>query len=247
MDLSGSVALVTGASRGIGREIALVFARAGTDAIVAYHERADEAEDVAAEIRSVGRSALVLQVDVAQRESVQHMVRETLKAFGRIDLLVNNAGLLQQKPFLSITDEDWDRVLGVNLRGCFLCAQEVFPVMDEQGGGRIINITSSGAQLGGPLAVHYSASKGGVISLTRSLARLGAPRIAVNCIAPGLIETEMTREEVESAAGEAKIRQTLLKRPGTAAEVAETALFLASAASYVTGQTINVNGGLYLG
>lgn len=248
LPLHGKTAVVTGGGRGIGRAVALELARAGADILITYAERAGSAENTAAEIRALGRRALVQQADVSSRGSVQAMVGAALGAFGRIDILVNNAGILRQQPFLQISGEDWDRTMEVNLKGPFLCAQEVFPVMQRQGGGRIINISSSGGQLGGDLAVHYAASKAGVICLTRSLARLGAPHILVNCIAPGLINTDMTRQEIESAAGEAKIKQILLQRPGLAAEVAQAAVFLASEqASYITGQTINVNGGLYLG
>jgi NAD(P)-dependent dehydrogenase (short-subunit alcohol dehydrogenase family) len=177
------------------------------------------------------------------------MVNSVIEVFGRIDILVNNAGILQQKPFLNITEEDWERVLDINLKGTFICIQEVFPVMQKQGSGSIINIASSGGQLGGTLAVHYAASKAGVICLTKSLARIGsAYGIRVNCISPGLIDTEMTRDEITSAAGIEKINQIPISRPGTADEVAAAVVFLASdTASYITGQTINVNGGLYLG
>jgi len=246
--LDGKAALITGASRGIGQAIALAFARLGADIIMTYSQRAACAENVAEQIRSLGRQALVAQVEISNRANVQHLVQFALKTFGRIDILVNNAGILQQKPFLEISDEDWDSIMDVNLKGTFICSQEVFSVMQRQGGGRIINISSSGGQLGGPLAVHYAASKAGVICLTKSLARVGAPAISVNCIAPGLIETEMTKQEIESKLGKEKNKQILLNRPGLVDEVAQVAVFLASEqASYITGQTINVNGGLYLG
>lgn len=249
LPLKDRVILVAGSSRGIGRAIAIESARSGADIIITYNEQADSAESVATEIRGLGRRALSLQVDVSSRVRVQKMISRTLEAFGRIDGLINNAGILQQKPFLEISDEDWGQIMDVNLKGTFLCAQEVFPVMQKQKEGVIINMASSGGQLGGPLAVHYSASKAGVICLTKSLARIGAPYgIRVNCIAPGLIDTEMTQGEIHSEAGREKIRQIPLQRPGTVEEVARVAVFLASeAAAYITGQTINVNGGLYLG
>ncbi|MFZ2471527.1 MAG: 3-oxoacyl-ACP reductase family protein [Methanothrix sp.] len=246
--LSGLVAMVTGSSRGIGRAIALAFARSGANLAVAYNQNADRAEVVSAEIRSLGGNAIVLQLDVSARASIRRAIEDTVDAFGHIDILVNNAGILQQKPFLEITDEDWHRIIDVNLKGPFICAQEIFPIMQRQGHGRIINIASSGGQLGGPLAVHYSASKAGIISLTKSLARIGAPHILVNCISPGLIDTDMTQNEISSREGMEKIRQIPLIRPGSAEEVAKAAVFLASdQSSYITGQTINVNGGLYMG
>jgi len=177
------------------------------------------------------------------------MINRALETFGRIDVLINNAGIFQQKPFLEITDEDWARMMDINLKGAFICSQEVFQVMQKQGKGIIVNMASSGGQIGGPLAIHYSASKAGVICLTKSLARIGAPYgIRINCIAPGLIDTEMTKSEICSDAGREKIRQIPIQRPGTVDEVARAAVFLASDdASYITGQTINVNGGLYMG
>lgn len=247
--LNDKIVLVTGSSRGIGRAVALESARSGAHIVITYNTEADRADRVAAEIRGLGREALSLQVDVSSRVNVQKMISRTIKAFSRIDVLINNAGILQQKPFLEITDNDWERMMDVNLKGAFICSQEVFPVMQKQGKGIIINMASSGGQLGGPLAVHYSASKAGVICLTKSLARIGAPYgIRVNCIAPGLIDTEMTRDEIYSDAGREKTGQIPVQRPGTADEVAHAAVFLASGdASYVTGQTINVNGGLYMG
>lgn len=245
--LEGRVALVTGASRGIGEAVALALAVAGADVAVSYREREAAAADVVRRIEGLGRRALAVRADVTIREQVRAMIAHTIETMGAIDILVNNAGLLQQKPFTDITDEDWDRVLAVNLKGVFLCSQEALPAMRSRGSGRIVNMASSGGQLGGPLAPHYAASKAGVISLTRSLARLAAPDVAVNCIAPGLIDTEMTHAEIASEAGAEKLRQIPLGRVGDAEEVAASVVFLAASAPYVTGQTINVNGGLYLG
>jgi len=247
--LEGKIVLVTGSSRGIGCAIAIAAARAGADIVITYNKQADRAESVTAEIRGLGGEALSLQVDVSSRASVQKMISHVLEAFGHIDVLVNNAGILQQKPFLEITDEDWERMMDINLKGAFICSQEVFPVMQKQGKGIIINIASSGGQLGGPLAVHYSASKAGMICLTKSLARIGAPySIRVNCIAPGLIDTDMTQGEIHSQTGREKIGQIPMQRIGTVNDVAHLCLFLASeASSYMTGQTVNVNGGLFMG
>jgi 3-oxoacyl-[acyl-carrier protein] reductase len=245
--LQGRVALVTGASRGIGRAIALALAQAGADVLVNCREREDAATEVVRQIEALGGRALAVRADVTAREQVRAMVSRAVESLGAIDILVNNAGFLQQKPFTDITDEDWDRVLAVNLKGVFLCSQEVLPAMRSRGSGRIVNMASSGGQLGGTLAPHYAASKAGVISLTRSLARLAAPDVAVNCIAPGLIDTEMTQAEMASKAGAEKLRQIPLGRIGAAEDVAASVVFLAASAPYITGQTINVNGGLYLG
>jgi 3-oxoacyl-[acyl-carrier protein] reductase len=243
-------AIITGGGRGIGRAITLALAQRKIDVVVTYQTRRDVCEQTAADVRAAGCEALVVQADVTQRESVRRLVSTVTEKFGRIDVLVNNAGILQQKPFNTITDEDWDTMLVTNLKSVFLCSQEIMPVMARQGGGAIINISSSGGQLGGMLAVHYAVSKAGVISLTRSLARVGAPdRIRVNCVTPGLIETEMSEKEIRSEVGQQKIsREIPLRRAGLAAEVAGAVVFLATDESaYITGQSINVNGGLYMG
>jgi 3-oxoacyl-[acyl-carrier protein] reductase len=243
-------AIITGGGRGIGRAITLALAQRKIDVVVTYLTRRDVCEQTAADMRAAGCEALAVQADVTQRESVRRLVSTVTEKFGRIDILVNNAGILQQKPFNTITDGDWDTMLATNLKGVFLCSQEIMPVMARHAGGTIINISSSGGQLGGMLAVHYAVSKAGVISLTRSLARVGAPdRIRVNCVTPGLIETEMSEKEIHSEVGQQKIsREIPLRRAGLAAEVAGAVVFLASDESaYITGQSINVNGGLYMG
>jgi len=243
-------AIITGGGRGIGRAITLALAQRRTDVVLTYLTRRDSCEQTAADVRALGCKALVVQADVTQRESVRQLISTVTEKFGRIDVLVNNAGILQQKPFNTITDEDWDTMLATNLKGVFLCSQEIMPVMVRQGGGSIINISSSGGQLGGMLAVHYAVSKAGVISLTRSLARVGAPDgIRVNCVTPGLIETEMSQKEIHSEVGQQKISQQIpLRRAGQVEEVATAVVFLAfEEAAYITGQSINVNGGLYMG
>jgi 3-oxoacyl-[acyl-carrier protein] reductase len=245
--LTGRVALVTGASRGIGAAIARALGQAGADVVVNYRERETAAAAVVAQIQGLGRRALAVQADVTVREQVRAMLAHTASAIGAIDILVNNAGLLQQKPFADITDEEWERMLRVNLMSVFVCSQEALPAMLRRGSGRIVNLASSGGQVGGPLAPHYAASKAGVISLTRSLARLAAPNVAVNCVSPGLIDTEMASDEIASEAGAEKLRQIPLARVGTPDEVAASVVFLAASAPYVTGHTINVNGGLYFG
>ena len=243
-------AIITGGGRGIGRAITLALARKKFKVVATYVTGRDCCERTAADVRELGGEALVVQTDVTKRESVRQLISTATEKFGRIEVLVNNAGILQQKPFNTISDEDWETMLATNLKSVFLCSQESMPVMVRQGGGSIINISSSGGQLGGMLAVHYAVSKAGVISLTRSLARVGAPDgIRVNCVTPGLIETEMSQKEIHSEVGQKKInREIPLRRAGLASEVAGAVAFLASEeAAYITGQSINVNGGLYMG
>ena len=246
----GKTAIITGGGRGIGRAITLALAQKKFNVVVSYIMRPDCGEQTAADVRKLGCEALVVQADVTKRESVRQLISTATEKFGAVDVLVNNAGILQQKPFNTISDEDWDTMLATNLKSVFLCSQEIMPVMVRQGGGSIINISSSGGQLGGMLAVHYAVSKAGVISLTRSLARVGAPDgIRVNCVTPGLIETEMSQKEIHSEVGQQKIGKEIpLRRAGQVEEVATAVAFLASdEASYITGQSINVNGGLYMG
>ena len=246
----GKTAIITGGGRGIGRAITLALAQKKFKVVVTYVTRRDCCEQTATDVRNLGCEALVVQADVTKRESVHQLISTATEKFGTVEVLVNNAGILQQKPFNTINDEDWDTMLATNLKSVFLCSQEIMPVMVRQGGGSIINISSSGGQLGGMLAVHYAVSKAGVISLTRSLARVGAPDgIRVNCVTPGLIETEMSQKEIHSEIGQQKIGKEIpLRRAGQVEEVATAVAFLASdEASYITGQSINVNGGLYMG
>jgi 3-oxoacyl-[acyl-carrier protein] reductase len=243
-------AIITGGGRGIGRAITLALSQKKFKVVVTYVTQRDRCEQTAAEVDKLGGEALVIQADVTKRESVRQLISAAMEKFGTVDVLVNNAGILQQKPFNTISDEEWDTMLATNLKSVFLCSQEVMPVMVRQGGGSIINISSSGGQLGGMLAVHYAVSKAGVISLTRSLARVGASDgIRVNCVTPGLIETEMSQKEIHSEVGQQKIGKEIpLRRAGQVQEVATAVAFLASdEASYITGQSINVNGGLYMG
>jgi len=241
-------ALVTGGSRGIGRAIAIALAARGFDIAITYRRRHDDAGKTLDAIRSHGRQSTALVADALSTQSLRNAVAQTINTHGRIDVLVNNAGTLEQKPFFTISDEDFDAMMAVNLRAPFVLSQEVVRHMLERRRGSIVNVASIGGQIGGPLAVHYAASKAALISLTRSLARIGAPQIRVNCVSPGLIETEMTSAEIASPGGASKIGQTPLGRVGQPNDVASVVAFLASdESSYITGQTINVNGGLYFG
>jgi 3-oxoacyl-[acyl-carrier protein] reductase len=236
------VAVVTGASRGIGRAIALELGQAGCRVVVNYSRSAAAAEAVAAELEERG---LALQADVSQEAEVEQLVRQTLEHWGRIDILVNNAGITRDGLLLRMKTADWLAVLDLNLTGVFLCTRAVAKVMLKQKSGRIINITSVAGQMGNAGQANYSAAKAGVIGLTRTVAReLASRSITVNAIAPGFIETEMTA----SLDATPILALIPLARYGTAAEVAGMARFLGTdpAAAYITGQVFNVDGGMVM-
>ncbi|MGI4841440.1 MAG: 3-oxoacyl-ACP reductase family protein [Janthinobacterium lividum] len=239
--LEGKVALVTGASRGIGREIALTLARAGCDVAINYKSAADEANGVADEIRALGREALAVAGDVGDADDVARMVAQVEVALGAVDVLVNNAGVTKVQPLDQIVLADWDSIIRINLTSAFLVTQAVLPAMRKQQWGRVIMMSSVAAQLGGVIGPHYAASKAGMIGLMHSYAHMLAKEgITANAIAPALIETDMIR-------GNPNIRPDLLPvgRFGQIDEVAETVLLLARN-GYMTGQTLNVNGGWYM-
>ncbi len=247
--LENKVAIVIGSSRGIGRAIALEFAGQGAKLVITYNRKTAQAKAAVQKILSSGGEAFAAQLEVCDRNSVRAMFAAVHERFARIDVLVNNAGSLEQKPFTTITDEDWDYTLAVNLKGVFICTQEVVPVFKRQQSGCIINISSLGGQMGGPNAPHYAAAKAGVISLTKSTARLLAPMgVRVNAIAPGFIRTDMYFDIISRTAESQINAGILLGRVGEPEEVAAAALFLASdEARYITGHILNVNGGSYLG
>lgn len=249
MKLEGKVAIVTGGSRGIGRSISLALARSGADVVVNYLVNADAASSVAEEIRGVGRKVLVFQADVADIEQVNDMVRTTVRNFGKIDILVNNAGISSPKWVLDITEEEWNRIIDVNLKGVFNCSKAVLPHMMDQQSGKIVNISSDAAKQGGVTAgVHYCAAKAGVIGLTKSLAKKLAPyHINVNAVAPGSIETDIVRKERTEKQRDALKKSTPFNRFGRPEEVAAGVLFLVTAeAGYITGATLDINGGSYM-
>jgi 3-oxoacyl-[acyl-carrier protein] reductase len=239
-DLKGKVALVTGASRGIGAGIALALAKCGADVAVNYRREAEAAEGVRKEIRDLGCRAVSVQADVSQLGEVRNMLALVERELGRIQILVNNAGIARQQAIENITEHDWDEIIDTNLKSAFLVTQLSLPYMREQRWGRIINISSVAAQTGGVVGPHYAASKAGMLGLTHSLANLLVQDgITVNAIAPALIETEMVTRNAK--ASPAKIP---VGRFGTVDEVASVAVLLATN-GYITGQTINVNGGWY--
>lgn len=247
MRLEGKVAVVTGGGRGIGRAIALRFAAEGADVVVNY--RADEAaaQATAAAIAAAGGRAACVRADVTRRDEVRALFARAVERFGRLDLLVNNAGINRVCFFEEITDRDWDDILATNLKGPFICCQEAFPHLKARG-GRIVNIASVAGQYHGPKTVHYAVSKAGLISLTAAVARYGAEHgILVNAVAPGIIETDLTRDELRGPGGQKVVALTLLKRPGQLDDVASACVFLCSdEQNYMTGQVLSVAGGAVL-
>ncbi len=245
--LEGKVAIVTGGSRGIGRSITLGYAKAGADLVIASRTLAD-AEQVADEVLSLGRHGLCVATDVSKSADVTALVETTLDAFGRIDVLVNNAGISPvYTRALKLKEEDWDHTLEVNLKGAFLCCQAIGRVMVEQRQGKVINMVSIGATTGLPKFVAYCAAKGGLLQITRVLAQEWAEyNVQVNAIAPGYIETDMTAGLKDKMPWLFKdiIQRTPMRRFGKPDEIVGAALLLASeASSYLTGHTIFVDGG----
>jgi 3-oxoacyl-[acyl-carrier protein] reductase len=242
--LQDKVAVVTGAASGIGYGIAVAFAREGADVAVVDAAPPEQAAGVLEDIAACGRQALFARCDVSDEAAVRAMAGQVLAAFGRVDILVNNAGIFTQSLLADLAVADWDRVLNVNLRGTFLCTRFLIGQMLDRGSGRVINIASQLGQIGGAEVAHYSASKAGVIGLTKALAREVSHRgVLVNAIAPGPIETPLLDSETEEWRS-AKLAELPMGRFGTVAEVAPTAVLLASAdGAYYTGQTLGPNGG----
>ena len=242
------VIVVTGASRGIGRAVAVALSEPGVDTIINYNSSPKGAEETAAAVAAKGATPHVLQFNIADADSVKQAFQEIVKAHGRVDVLVNNAGITRDNLMALMKPEDWDEVLNTNLRGAFLCSQAVFKPMMRQRCGRIINVTSVVGVTGNPGQCNYSAAKAGLIGFTRSLAREIASRnVTVNAVAPGFVETDMTGK-LPQIAREALLGQIPLGRPGTPEDVAAAVSFLASdAAAYITGQVLHVNGGMFMG
>ncbi|MCZ0755344.1 3-oxoacyl-[acyl-carrier-protein] reductase [Anoxybacillus sp. J5B_2022] len=245
--LQGKVALVTGASRGIGRAIALELARQGAKVAVNYAGSEAKAKEVVEEIEKMGGEAFAVQADVANGEAVEQMVKEVVERFGRIDILVNNAGITRDNLLMRMKEEEWDDVINTNLKGVFHCTKAVTRPMMKQRYGRIVNIASIVGVSGNPGQANYVAAKAGVIGFTKTAAReLASRNITVNAIAPGFITTDMTDRLSEDVRTE-MLKQIPLARFGEPDDIAKVVSFLVSdAANYITGQTIHVDGGMVM-
>ena len=247
--LKGKNALITGASRGLGKEIAIGFAKEGANILINFLENKSAALETQKLIEEQGVKSSLYQGDVSIKNNIEKIIERGLNDFNNIDILVNNAGINRRGFLKDITEEEWDEIMNVNLKGPFLLSQIIFPIMIKQGGGRIINISSVASQYYGPKTVHYAVSKSGLNCLTKVLARYGAPHnILVNSVAPGLILTDQTKDEFKSGNAKPLIDLTLLKKPGLAKDVVATCLLLAeNNQNYITGQVLSVSGGAYLG
>lgn len=247
LPLAGRHAFVTGGSRGIGKAIVSALADAGANVAFTYRSERDKAEDLVRELAGKDQRAIAIEMEVTDRSAVRTALGEAEKAFGPLRVLVNNAGINKPTDFDEVSDEDWDHILAVNLKGPFIMSQEALPRMAAAGGGAIVMIGSVSGQYGGPRTAHYAASKAGLISLGQVIARFGAKKnVRCNTLSAGLIQSDMAAQGMASPAVQAAAQSIPLGRLGVPAEVADAVVFLASdAARYVTAQTLNVNGGLY--
>jgi len=245
IDLTDKIALVTGGSRGIGRETSVCLAEAGARVIINYHKSEDEAEKVKDQIVRSGRDAEIFRADIGVPEEVEKLFTFIRKDYGRLDILVNNAGIIKDNLLLSMTLPEWDKVINLNLRGAFLCTQHAAEMMLPTHSGKVINIASISAIKGGRGQTNYAAAKGGLIAFTRACAvELSGKGIQVNAILPGMITTDMTTK-VRKRAGEMILKEIPGGRFGIPTDVANLVVFLASdKAEYITGQTIVIDGGL---
>ncbi|MEE9554802.1 MAG: 3-oxoacyl-ACP reductase family protein [candidate division Zixibacteria bacterium] len=242
------VALITGGSRGIGAATAILFAKLGADVAINYYSNKDEAEKVKAEIESLGRKCLVVKADVGKRADCERLVETTINQYDKIDCLVNNAGIWTEAAIEDMTDEVLDRTVDINIKGCFFTSTAVVPHMKKRKSGNIIFVSSTAGQRGEALHSHYAASKGALISLTKSLCNELAPEgIRVNCVAPGWVDTDMSHEAIIGPDGPKYLSYIPIGRAASAEELAAPIVFMASDwASFIVGEVLNVNGGAVL-
>jgi len=246
MRLKEKVAIVTGSSRGVGRAVALAFAREGAKVVVNYSSSKGSADEVVDQIMSIGSKAVAVKADVAKRVDAENLINSAIETFGRIDILVNNAGFTRPAMMLKMTDEQWDQVLGIHLKGAFLCSQAAARHMVEQKSGKIINVSSVAGIVGTVGQINYSAAKGGVISMTKSMAReLARHGVCVNVISLGIVETDMTEKiRTDEKLKEIYMNRILLKRFAEPDDITPAFVFFASDESnYITGQLLCVDGG----
>lgn len=243
--LSGKCAVITGATRGIGREIARKYASLGANIVINYRSSDKEALDLKEELESLGINTLIVKADISKFEEATELINKAKEIFGRVDILVNNAGITKDTLIIRMSEDDFDKVIEVNLKGAFNCLRAVSSIMVKQRSGKIINMSSVVGVIGNPGQVNYCASKAGVIGMTKSLAReLGSRNINVNAIAPGFIDTDMTKV-LSDDQKKAMLSQIPLKRLGVTEDIANLAVFLGSDQSnYITGQVINIDGGM---
>ena len=249
IDLEGKKTVITGGSRGIGRATALLFAKAGSDVALNYLTREKEADDVKAKIQKIGRECLVFQADISVKDEIEKMVRGVIAKWGQIDVLVNNAGIWTYGEMGAITEEIWAETMKINLDGVFYACNAVTPFMKEKKRGWIINVSSTAAVRGEAFHSHYAASKGAVVSMTKSLAvELAAYGIRVNCVAPGWVDTDMCSDVFSDSDFRKKVQESIpLKRIPSPEDIAGPIVFLASdMARHITGEVLNVNGGSVL-
>lgn len=248
MNLNGKVALITGSSRGIGSSLAVRFAECGAKVAINYRENRDAAQDVDRQCRDLGAETTVIAADVRDVQSVKSMFDQIKEALGPVEVLVNNAGMIRHSPLPFMSDDDWNDVLNVNLKGAFNCTREAARDMMKARWGRIVNISSDAGRLGELMGAHYSSAKAGLLGFSKATAREFARYgITVNAVTPGFVETDMTIDTNESVR-EKQIGMVPLGRYGKPDEIADLVAFLASErAAYITGQTISIDGGLFMG
>jgi 3-oxoacyl-[acyl-carrier protein] reductase len=249
IDLTGKVVLITGGSRGIGAATAILFAKAGSDVAITYQGNDSRAKEVRNEIRDLGKKSQSYKGDISKNDVVKTIVHGVNEEFGGIDILVNNAGIWTYGEIETMKENVWDQTMEVNLKGTFLCCHYVVPIMKKQGGGSIINISSTAGQRGEAFHSHYAAAKGGVISFTKSLSsELGKNNIRVNCVAPGWVDTDMSADTLQREPLREEVLKSIpLGKIPTPEDIAGPILFLASELSaHITGEILNVNGGSVL-